>query len=138
MGGRIWALVSSRVAVAVRVGHAGGEGSGGLAVGAGGRVAPASVAAVVLGHGQSDGRQRWVVVGVEAILFHLLPALVLGRLALLAFPPEEQATEHEQCYDNDGNNHGNGCLAARAEPARIVALGILEFGGIGAGGAGRS
>lgn len=51
--GRVWAGVATRVAVAVRVGHARGEGGRHLAVRAGGSVAPASVTAVVFGHLQS-------------------------------------------------------------------------------------
>lgn len=90
--GRMWAGVSAGVAVAVRVGHARGEGGGHLAVGAGGGVAPASVTAVVFGHGQSTNRRKGgVVVRVEAILLDFFPAFVLGALALLAFAPEEDA-----------------------------------------------
>jgi len=54
---RAWALVTTRVAVAVRVGVAAGECGRALGVRAGGRVAPSSVAALVLGHlrGHADG-----------------------------------------------------------------------------------
>lgn len=90
---RVWAGgVSAGVTVAVRVGHARGEGGGHLAVGARSGVAPASVTAVVFGHGQStDSRKGRIVVGVEAILLDFFPAFVLGALALLAFAPEEDA-----------------------------------------------
>lgn len=94
-GRRVGCSVSAGVAVTIRVGHARGHSGGHFAVGAGGRVTPSSVAAFILSHGETtDSRQGGVVVRVEAILFHLFPALVLCALALLALPPEEDAAEH--------------------------------------------
>ena len=91
---RVGSVISARVAVAVRVGHARCHSGRHLAVRARGSVAPSSVATLVLSHGKTtDGRQGWVVVGVEAILFHLFSALVLCALALLALAPEEDATQ---------------------------------------------
>lgn len=52
VGGRTWVGIANvaRVAVAVRIGHSAGEGGGGLAVGAGGGIAPSSVSTLILGH----------------------------------------------------------------------------------------
>lgn len=50
VGGRVGALVASRVAATVRVGHATGKGGRSLAVRACGCVAPSTVATLVLGH----------------------------------------------------------------------------------------
>lgn len=87
----MWCVVASGVAVAVRVGHTAGEGSGGLAVRAGCSVAPASVAARILSHlgSHANCRERGVVVGVEAILLDLLSSLFLVVLASLTLPPQD-------------------------------------------------
>lgn len=90
-------VVTARVAVAVRVGHTAGQGGGSLAIRAGCSVAPTSVAARVLSHlrsSHSNCRQRWVVVGVEAILLDLLAALLLIVLAGLALPPEDDTGQY--------------------------------------------
>lgn len=94
VGWRVGTLITSWVAVAVGICHATGQGCGSLAVRAGSCVAPASVAARVLGHFRAHGnsRQCWVVVGVVAILLYLLSSLVLVVLALLASPPEQDGT----------------------------------------------
>lgn len=108
-------VVAARVAVAVGEGHAAGEGGGGLAVRAGCGVAPAAVAAGVfshLGSTHANCRKRGIVVGVEAILLNLLPALFLIVLASLALPPPEDAAQNEQCDDNNGHDDGDCNLAA--------------------------
>lgn len=89
MSGGVGACISSRVASAVRIGHAAAESGGSLAVGAGLGVAPSSVPARVLGHlSTTYGRECWIMVGVETILLHLFPTLVLVVLPLLSLPPK--------------------------------------------------
>ena len=73
------------------------------------------------------------MVGIEAILLDLFPTFVLGTLALLAFAPEEDATQYQQSDNNDGDDDSNGCLAAGADTARVVLLRILQLGRIGVG-----
>jgi hypothetical protein len=108
-------VVAARVAVAVRVGHARGKSGRRLAVRAGCSVAPATVAARVLGHlsCHTDRRKRGVMVGVEAVLFDLLAALILVALASLALPPQEDTSKHQQRDDDDGYDNSNGSLTAR-------------------------
>lgn len=103
----------ARVAVAVRVGHAAGQGGGGLAAGAGSSVAPASVSALVLGHLRlhADGRQRRVLVRVVAILFHLFPARFLCILPRLALPPKPDTSEQEQSDNDNRDDNGDGGLS---------------------------
>lgn len=130
---RMGSGISTWVAVAVRVGHARGHSSRHLAVGAGGGVAPSSVATLVLGHLKAtNGRQGWVVVGIEAILFHLFSALVFCALALLALAPEEDTSQDEQSNNDNGNDDGNGSLAAGAETTAVFVLRILETSRAGA------
>lgn len=132
--GRVGTGISAGVAVAVRVRHARGERRGHFTVGAGRGVAPSSVSALVLGHGQTtDGGQGWVVVGVEAILLHLFPALVFCALALLALSPEKDAAQHQQRHDHNGDDDGNGSLAAAAHAAAVFLLRILQASGARAG-----
>lgn len=120
VGGRI-GCIAARVAVAVRVGHAAGQSRRCLAVGARRGVAPATVSTVILSHGEAtDGWKGRIVIGIVAILLDLLSALILVALALLALSPEEDATQHKQGDDYDRNNDGDGCLAARAQPAGAV------------------
>lgn len=89
-------VVATRVAVAIGVGHTAGKGGGSLAIGAGCSVAPASIAArrvfSHLGPYAYRGKRR-VVVGVEAILFHLLSPFFLIVLTSFAFPPEDDTCQ---------------------------------------------
>lgn len=75
------------------------------------------------------------MVGVEAVFLNLLSALVFGRLALLAFAPQEQTAEDEQGDGDYGNNDRNSCPAAGAETTTRAAsaLGILQLCRVGAG-----
>lgn len=57
------------------------------------------------------------MIRVEAVLFNLFPALVGSALALLAFPPEEDAAQYKQCNDDDGNDDSNGRLTTGAQAA---------------------
>lgn len=122
MCGRAWAGVATGVAVAVRVGHSAGQGSRCFAIGAGGGVAPASVAARVLCH-LSLHAHSWkcrVMVGIEAVFFHLLPALVLVALSLLVLSPEEDGAKHEQCNYHNRDHDSDGCLTSGAQAARAL------------------
>jgi hypothetical protein len=135
LSGRIGALVSAGIAVAVRVGHTAGECGRSLAARAGSRVAPAPVAARVFRHLglHADCRQCRVVVGVVAILLDLFPALVLVVLLLLASPPEQDGAENEERHDDDGDDDGHSSLAPCAESARVLCSGALEPSSVGAG-----
>lgn len=133
VGNRAVVVVAAGVAVAVRVRHARGQGSRSLAIGARGRIAPASVAAIVFGHGEpADSGERGVVIGVEAVFLDFLSALVLGRLALLALAPEEEASESKEGDDDNGDDDSDGRPAAGAQAARAPPLGILQLCRVGA------
>lgn len=123
-------VATALVAVAVRVGEARAERGRSLVVGAGLGVAPASVAAFILGHGRESG----VLIGVVAILLDLFSALVLVILSLLALTPEEEGANDQQGDDDEGNDYGNGSLAAGAEALWAFFLSILELGRVGGGG----
>lgn len=111
-----------RVGGAVRVGHAASECGGGLAIRACSRVAPATVAALVLAHFRRDAhsRQVGVIVRVEAVLFNLLPPRFLGVLPLLALPPEQDAGEDEQGDDDNGDGNCNANLAPAGEASAVI------------------
>jgi hypothetical protein len=78
---------------------------------------------VVLGHFgpiACDGREAGVVVGVVAVLFDLLSALLVGVLTLLALPPEEETCKDQQGNNDNGDYDGNRSLSSSTEATAVV------------------
>ena len=116
--------------------HAAGEVGGGLASGRGSSPATVARGSVVLGcHYACHSGESWVVVGVEAVLLHLLATLLLVRLVRLALAPEEDGCQDDQCHRNYWHNDCNGnCSTGRKTAGACCSSRGCESGRVGRAG----
>lgn len=139
---RSWAGLSAVIRIrhadaAVSARKVGGSFASGGRASCGGRsTAPAAISTSILAHlrrrvGTSTHRgQGRVMIGIVAVLFDLLPSLLLESLVLLVAPPEEDEGSDDQRHTHDGDDDRNGDGTTRTQAtgaARRAAAAVLQL-----------